>query len=77
MNPSQSSPVNESSSQPMDVYQQSTPSSPVDRQNEVEKEQEMAELLMTMDNYKAIVRFCFFSTKRHTALISMNRYPTQ
>lgn len=64
MNPSQestqSSPPN-MDSQPMDTSQNT-----VEKQSEVDKEREMAELLMAMDNYKSIVRHTFsfhFSSK--------------
>lgn len=47
----------------MDMSQQqqqqhmfSTPSTPVDKPTEVDKEREMAELLITMDSYKSIVK---------------------
>lgn len=45
--------------QPMDsqatVVASSPPSTPTEKSSQVDKEKEMAELLMTMDNYKAIV----------------------
>lgn len=45
--------------QPMDsqatVVVNSPPSTPTEKSSQVDKEKEMAELLMTMDNYKAIV----------------------
>lgn len=34
----------------------STPSTPIEKPTEVDKEREMAELLITMDNYKSIVK---------------------
>ncbi|KAG2231738.1 hypothetical protein INT48_007458 [Thamnidium elegans] len=45
--------------QPMDsqatVVANSPPSTPSEKASQVDKEKEMAELLMTMDNYKAII----------------------
>lgn len=59
MNPSQESAQSsppDMDSQPMDTSQNT-----VEKQSEVDKEREMAELLMAMDNYKSIVRHILFS----------------